>query len=199
MLPAQRLQSGSADLIQGAWRAPAVVIITGLEPLCDAPGRPNPDIRRAIRALAESRVPVVVWTGGGPEDAADAQRAFGISAPFVCDHGSRFCVSASDLPMPALDSLRLAARRVHEGGDRTMFEGDAAGFVASLYRALNPDVVLVGVGSQLTDFAFLRRVDIPVLVRLNEEVAADALPGVFVPERCGPSGWIEAVLGPDAV
>ena len=199
MLPVERLQTCATDDIQPAWAPPAVVIITSVEPLCDGPGRPNAEICRAVRALQQSQVPVVVWTAGGPEDAVDAQRAFGLSGPFVCDRGSSLCVASGDLPAHAIDNLRLAARSVDEAADWTLFEGDAAACLVSVYRALNPEVVLVGVGSQLSDFAFLRHVDIPVVVRLNDAMAADAVPGVYVPERCGPAGWIEAVLGADAL
>ena len=59
-------------------------------------------------------------------------------------------------------------------------------------------LLTVGIGRDLADYALLREVDIPIVVRdvcRSQPQLVDQLPGVYVTEASGAAGWSEAVLG----
>ena len=67
--------------------------------------------------------------------------------------------------------------------------------LATLFRQAAGDAVTIGVGDGHNDAAFLRAVDIPLIVQSNFAVAVrHAVPRAFVSRSPGPHGWNEAVL-----
>ena len=101
---------------------------------------------------------------------------------------------------PLLDAIVRLGKRWTAGGRFFHLTGAsdkarAVRVLADLFRRERGDTVMIGLGDAPNDVAFLREVDIPVVVASprSAEVARE-VPGATVTRLTGPAGWNEAVL-----
>jgi predicted mannosyl-3-phosphoglycerate phosphatase (HAD superfamily) len=186
--------------------APSLVIITGVDgALSDPVTGFCPELRTALDALDARNVPVVLSSSRSASELAVLQTTLGLPHPFVADGGSTLHIPRQyfgDLsPVghseAGWDVVDVFSRRPsRRAGDDDV--GQAVRLLVSLYRYANSDVVVVGVGCEWRDHALLGEVDVPVVVRGGDhERLMRRFPSAYVTDRCGPAGWVEAILGAD--
>jgi mannosyl-3-phosphoglycerate phosphatase family protein len=148
------------------------------------------DVR--VRGFADMTDIEVAEATGLPADQASLARRREFDEPFEVLDGRD--------ATPLLDAIVRLGKRWTAGGRFFHITGAsdkarAVRVLADLYRRERGQITMMGLGDAPNDVAFLREVDIPVVVasRRSAEVARD-VPGATVTRLTGPAGWNEAVL-----
>jgi predicted mannosyl-3-phosphoglycerate phosphatase (HAD superfamily) len=100
----------------------------------------------------------------------------------------------------ALKSARLnrigGARFEHACG--AVDKGTAVGLLAALYERALGSCLTIGLGDALNDVCFLRKMDVPVIVRNGDggtaSLVLEQVPAATVTSSSGPEGWSQAIL-----
>jgi mannosyl-3-phosphoglycerate phosphatase len=100
----------------------------------------------------------------------------------------------------ALKSARLnrigGARFEHACG--AVDKGTAVGLIAALYERAFGSCLTIGLGDALNDVCFLRKMDVPVIVRNGDggtaSLVLEQVPAATVTRSAGPEGWSQAVV-----
>ena len=145
-----------------------------------------------VRGFADMTDTEVAEATGLPVDQASLARRREFDEPFEVLDGQDAA--------PLLDAIVQLGKRWTAGGRFFHITGAsdkarAVRVVADLYRRERGDIAMIGLGDAPNDVAFLREVDIPVVVASPRSVeVAREVPGATVTHLTGPAGWNEAVL-----
>jgi len=162
-------------------------------------------VREALEFLERRGVPVVLISRQCAAHLAALRDSGGAAVPFVADGGASLYIpegyfgglpgfGRDDGAWTVVECARTRRTEVSEVGDAHQ----AVRLLVSLYRRWAAGAVTVGVGSSWDDWALLREVDVPVIVRrddVEQERLRAAFPQAYVTAATGPAGWSEAMLG----
>lgn len=189
---------GNDGLVAHQLMSTSLVIVTDVDGTLRDPGTFSCDpARDALATLADQNVPVVVVAEQVPDEVMALQRELGLRAPFIAEGGAALYVPRGYFPeFPTLgepvgpwDVIRFDAYD----------SSQAVRLLISLYRACSAaGVVIVGLGDEPTDRAWLSEVDVPVIVRndaVDQARLIRKLPAAYRTSASGAAGWSEAILG----
>ena len=178
---------------------PAIVVFARLdEPVTDEGGVTSQLPRSAVRKLGNWGVRLVLVSSATAARVRQVQRQLNLAEPFVCDGGGALYVPSSyfgnvrapDPPARDWEVFRFSPP------DRPA----AVKVVRDLLLARGfDDVLTIGIGCDLDDYAVLSSVDLPVVVRDPEKEQRELLryvPWAYLTTATGVEGWSEALIGP---
>jgi mannosyl-3-phosphoglycerate phosphatase len=106
--------------------------------------------------------------------------------------------------LPQLSRAMRAARLSRTWGGRfehagaAVDKGAAVGLLVALYERALGSCLTVGLGDALNDVCFLRKMDVPVIVRNGDggtaRLVLERVPSATLTRSPGPAGWSQAVL-----
>ena len=184
----------------GDGRSGALVIFTRLEGLLrERTHEPSVTADDPLRFLSRQGVPLVLVSAWKASEIRQLQCEFGFRQPFICEEGAALHVPQGGLDKPSADRSRIDHETEWEILRFDPPSINAACQLASgLFRAQGYDPLLtIGIGCDLSDYALLTAVDIPIVVRGygRQPELLRYLPGVYVTSATGSAGWSEAVFG----
>lgn len=179
--------------VSGRQRWP-MVVITAVDRMFSTGDPSLSRVRPALAALRASNIPVVCVSDRDASEVVSLRQRIGLDAPFICHLGHQL-----HIPHGYFWASPPASTR-HQPADIICTEGaaNAVAIVASLYRACQSDVMVVGTAASPSERDLLRHVDVPILVRpegADDFSSALAFPAAYVTHRSGLDGWSEAILG----
>ena len=145
-----------------------------------------------VRGFADMNDIEVAEATGLPVDQASLARQREFDEPFEVLDGHD--------ATPLLEAIVRLGKRWTAGGRFFHITGAsdkarAVRVLADLYRRERGHITTMGLGDAPNDVAFLREVDVPVVVASPRSVeVAREVPGATVTRLTGPAGWNEAVL-----
>jgi predicted mannosyl-3-phosphoglycerate phosphatase (HAD superfamily) len=185
----------------GEGRSGALVIFSRVEGLLrERTTGASGAVSDQMRFLSRQGVPLVFVSAWDACELRKLQDELAFEQPFICEEGAALHVPATWLHESAPATPRLERNIGWEVFQFSPSSVSAAfRLVSDVFVARGYDPLLtVGIGRDLADYALLREVDIPIVVRDLSESQPELvhqLPGVFVTQASGAAGWSEAVLG----
>lgn len=154
------------------------------------------EARVALDLLAASEIPTVLMSRGGPGEVRDLQRQLDLRHPFICEAGASLHIPRGYFA--ELDGLTSGDEEWEVITFGAPDPARAVRLLTSLFSVRGEEILTIGFACDWQDRALLAVVDVPVVVRTGspeQHKLVRRVPGAYLTDACGPTGWCEAVLG----
>jgi mannosyl-3-phosphoglycerate phosphatase len=183
ILPAGYFGASAPERLE--WGRPYAELVAALEEAAR-------EARCPVRGFHQMSVEEVAAACGLPLEQAALARQREYDEPFELLDASREAALVEALSKRGVRVSR-GGRFYHATGPAD--KGQAVLALKRLYEAARGPVTTIGLGDAMNDLAFLRVVDVPVVIRSGQAFRLlEELAGARLTEQPGPAGWNAAVL-----